>query len=121
MAQAQVARLGDDGPDDDIEVITPEPLESEHVLVLGEERFECGDELPIGTLIRYADNDVLQYHNILTRLVDPEDHDRMWDAFEQLDTGDMFKALGDLVASYSERPTTRPSRSSGGSKRTRRK
>jgi hypothetical protein len=99
-------------------VVDPEP---EHLLILGDEEFVCGDKLPISTLIRYADNDLLGLHHILVKLVDEEDHERMWDAFEDMDTDDVVGAIGALIESYSERPTARPAPSRGGSKNTRRK
>lgn len=99
-------------------IVEPEP---EHVLVLGEEEFVCGDKLPISTLIRYADNDLLGLHHILVKLVPEDEHDRMWDAFEKLDPEEVTKAIGDLVKSYADRPTVPASRSRAGSKSTRRK
>jgi hypothetical protein len=98
------------------EVVESGPV---HVLVLGPEEFVCGPKLPISTLIRYADNDLLGLHHILVKLVDPDEHERMWDAFEDLDQDEVAKAIGDLVESYSERPTVPASRSRAGSKSTR--
>lgn len=107
---------------------TVEPLEGrvvdaepEHLLTLGEEEFVCGPELPIGTLIRYADNDLLGLHHILVKLVDEDDHERMWDAFESMDQEEVGDAISTLVESYSDRPTKRSSSSRGGSKRAKRK
>lgn len=92
-----------------------------HVLVLGDQEFVCSDKLPMSTLIRYADNDLLSLHHILVKLVDPDDLDRMWDAFEELDPEEVNTAIGDLVTTYSERPTERPSSSRRGSRNTGRK
>lgn len=92
-----------------------------HVLVLGDEVFTCSDRLPVSTLIRYADNDLLGLHHILVKLVDPADHERMWDAFEPMDIEDLTKAITELLATYSDRPTGRPSPSRRGSPATRRK
>src|SRR3954469_19519025 len=106
----------DDTPDEAVEGV-----ENPHVLVLGEEVFTCGDELPMSTLIRYADNDMLSLHHILVRLVDEDEHERMWDAFETLSPDEVTKAIGVLVSTYSDRPTKRPSPSRAGSRSTRRK
>jgi hypothetical protein len=100
------------------EVVDSEPM---HVLVLGDEEFECGPKLPISTLIRYADNDLLGLHHILVKLVDEEDHERMWDAFEELDPEEVTDAISKLVESYTERPTGPAPRSRAGSKSARRK
>lgn len=99
-------------------IVEPEP---EHVLVLGAEKFVCGPQLPIGTLLRYADNDLLGLHHILVRLVDEDDHERMWDAFEDLNPDEVKDAISSLVESYTARPTVPASRSRAGSKSTRRK
>jgi hypothetical protein len=111
----EVARLQED------ETRVVEEAQPMHVLVLGEEEFVCGDSLPITTLIRYADNDLLSLHHILVKLVAPEDHDRMWDTFEGMEADDVMLAIGKLVESYSERPTERPAPSRSGSKSTRRR
>ena len=100
------------------DVMDSEPL---HVLVLGDEEFVCGDRLPISTLIRHADNDLLGLHHILVKLVDDEEHERMWDAFEELDPDEVTEAISKLVESYADRPTKPASRSRAGSKSTRRK
>ena len=50
---------------------------------------------PIGTLIRYADNDLLGLHHILVKLVDADEHERMWDAFEDLDPRRSTDAISD--------------------------
>jgi hypothetical protein len=92
-----------------------------HVLQLGDEVFTCGDKLPLATLIRYADNDLLGLHHILVKLVDPDEHERMWDAFEDLEMDEVTAAITKLVESYSDRPTGPASRSRAGSKSTRRK
>jgi hypothetical protein len=102
----------------DGDVMESEPL---HVLTLGDEEFVCGDRLPISTLIRYADNDLLGLHHILVKLVPEEEHERMWDAFEDLDPEEVTDAISKLVESYSDRPTKPASRSRAGSKNTRRK
>lgn len=107
-------------PDDD--AITPEPLESEHVLVLGNEEFVCADRLPIRTLVRYASGGLEQIHHILVKLVDPDDVERMWDAFEAMPDDDAaMAAINALIETYSERPTERPTSSRRGSGSTRRK
>lgn len=108
-------------PDSD-DVLTPEPIESEHVLVLGDETFSCADSLPIRTLVRYASGGLEQIHFILVKLVDPDDVDRMWDAFENMPSDDAaMEAINELISSYAGRPTERPSPSRRGSGRTRRK
>lgn len=113
MAEASIAPI--EG------VVVASEDEDAHVLVLGKEEFACGPKLPVSTLIRYADNDLLGLHKILVKLVPEEQHEAMWDAFEELDEADVVEAIGKLVESYSERPTTRPSPSRAGSKSTRRK
>lgn len=104
-------------PDD---ALHPEGLDP-HVLVLGDSVFTCGEKLPISTLIRYADNDLLGLHHILVKLVLPEDHERMWDAFEELDADEVTGAITALLETYSDRPTERPTPSRRGSQSTRRK
>jgi hypothetical protein len=104
-----------------IEGTVVDDVEPEHLLILGDEEFVCGPKLPVSTLIRYADNDLLGLHHILVKLVDEEDHERMWDAFEELDSDEVIDAIGKLVTSYSDRPTERPSPSRRGSKNTRRR
>jgi hypothetical protein len=116
MAAAELAPVSNDDEDETVEGTT-----DGHVLVLGEEVFTCGDKLPVSTLIRYADNDLLGLHKILVKLVPEDEHERMWDAFEDLDEAEVTEAIGNLVQSYSERPTGRPSPSRAGSKSTRRK
>jgi hypothetical protein len=92
-----------------------------HVLVLGDEVFTCGDKLPVTTLIRYADNDMLSLHHILVKLVHPDEHERMWDAFESLDIEEVGESVKELIESYSERPTERPGHSRSGSKKQKRR
>ena len=92
-----------------------------HVLTLGDEVFTCSGKLPVSTLIRYADNDLLGLHHVLVKLVDPADHDRMWDAFELLDADEVTDAITALLETYSDRPTARPTPSRGGPQSTRRK
>ena len=110
---SEVARISQD----------TEPVEGEpmHVLRLGDEEFVCGDKLPIATLIRYADNDLLGLHHILIKLVDPDEHERMWEAFEDMELEEVGEAISALVESYSDRPTEPASRSRAGSKSTSRK
>lgn len=98
-----------------------EATEAEHVLVLGGDVFTCADTLPVSTLIRYANNDLLSMHHILVKLVHPDEHERMWDAFEALDEKVAMDAITELIGSYSDRPTERPEPSRRGSTRTRRK
>jgi hypothetical protein len=100
------------------EVVDPQP---EHVLALGEEEFVCGSELPISSLIRYADNDLLGLHHILVRLVAEDDRERMWDAFEALNADDAMAAISSLIETYTERPTKPASPSRAGSRRTSRR
>ena len=86
------------------------------MLVLGTESFECADELPVRTLIRYASGGLEQTHFILKKLVRDEDLDRMWDSFEAMPSDDaVWEAIGKLFESYSDRPTARPSPSELGS------
>lgn len=107
------------------DALVPEPIESQHVLVLGEERFECADKLPVRTLVRYADGGLEQIHHILVKLVHPDDTERMWDAFEDMpDDDSAMAAINELIATYSgdsDRPTGPSSRSSRGRARTGRK
>lgn len=118
-----VAKVPDPDPQDDV---TPtEPLEGDaepHVLVLGEEVFTCADDLPVRTLVRYADGGLEQIHYILVRLVPDFDLDRMWDAWEAMPSDDAaMEAVKELIDTYSERPTERPSPSRRGSKSTRKR
>jgi hypothetical protein len=107
---------------EDEDVLTPEPIESEHILVLGDESFACADKLPTRTLIRYASGGIDQIHHILVKLVDEEDVERMWDAFEAMESDDAaMDAISALIETYAERPTSRPSSSRTGSKTTKRK
>lgn len=107
-----------------------------HVLVLGDEEFVCKDSMPIGTLVRYADNDLLGIHHVLVRIVIPDEpskaelranpnaqpsHERMWDAFEDMDQDEVMTAVKALLESYAERPTQSRSSSPGGRKRTNRR
>lgn len=115
MAPAVAAVTASD--DDDVEQGSIDA----HVLVLNGEAFTCGDHLPISTLIRYADNDLLGLHHILVKLVRPEDQERMWDAFEALDADEVTNAITSLLESYADRPTARPTPSQRGSQTTRRK
>lgn len=91
-----------------------------HVLRLGTSEFICGPKLPVATLIRYAENDLLGLHHILVKLVDEAEHERMWDAFEELDLEEVGEAITALIESYTDRPTVPASRSRAGSKSTRR-
>ncbi len=99
------------------EVVAAEP---KHVLVVGDKEFVCGNQLPLSTLIRYANDGLLSMHHILARLVPEDQHEEMWDAFETLDEDEVGEAISRLVESYSDRPTQRPNSSSPRSKRTRR-
>lgn len=92
------------------------PEIEQHVLVLGDDVFTCAEKLPLATLIRYADNDLLGLHHILTKLVDPDQHERMWDAFEALDEDDVLAAIARLIESYTARPTAPASPSRAGSR-----
>lgn len=104
------------------EVHTPEPLEAQHVLVLGDESFDCADKLPIRTLVRYADGGLNQIHHILVKLVHEDDVERMWDSFESMPDDDAaMAAINELIASYADRPTERPSPSRRGSGTTKRR
>lgn len=101
-----------------------EPIEgvvtsaSPHVLHLGEEEFACEGKVPFGKLIRYAANDLLGIHHILVDLVPERDHERMWDAMDDMAIEDIGEAVKDLLATYTDRPTRSPSSSRGGRKRT---
>ena len=113
---------------DRVAAVRDEPLEGQvtsagpkHILKLGDIEFECADTLPLGTLIRYAENDLLGIHNILVKVVHPDDHEEMWDAFENLTQDEVMEAVRGLVESYSARPTDGASSSRGGSRRTRRR
>lgn len=44
-----------------------------HVLVLGDQEFVGKEGSPTGTLLRYADNDLLGLHHVLTKLVLPDE------------------------------------------------
>lgn len=107
------------------EISEAEPLEGDanpHVLVLGDEVFTCAESLPIRTLVRYADGGLEQIHHILVKLVQPDDVERMWDAFEDMPDDDAAMAsINALIETYSARPTERPSPSRRGSGTTRRK
>lgn len=81
---------------------------AKHVLVLGDERFECADKLPFTTLVRYADNNLASTHHILRKLVAPEDQERMWDAFEEVGDEEAARAFTELIGTYTDRPTERP-------------
>ena len=108
--------------DGDSDVLTPEPIESEHILVLGNEEFACADQLPTRTLIRYANGGIDQIHHILVKLVEEEDVERMWDAFEAMESDDAaMDAISLLIETYAETPTKRPASSRSGSKTTKRK
>lgn len=96
-----------------------DPAEAMHVLRLGEAEFVCAEGLPMATLIRYANNNLLGMHHILVKLVHPDEHEAMWDEFEKLSEDDSLAAISDLIGTYSKRPTKRPSSSRGGSRRTR--
>ncbi len=100
------------------EVLESEPM---HVLVLGEEKFVCGDKLPRSYFIRYADNPAVMYQQMLLKLVPDDDQDRMWDAFEELGNDAALDAVNALVDTYTDRPTERSSSSRRGSQSTKRR
>lgn len=107
-------------PEEQPDAEQPEVIEgkvvAEHVLVLGEEEFVCADKFPNTLFVRYAENDVMFINKMLTRLVDPVDHERMWDAYEALETDDeRLEALAAVIRTYGDRPTERPERSARGS------
>jgi hypothetical protein len=104
-----------------------------HVLRLGDEEFACKDTLPMGTLVRYADNGLMGIHHVLVKVVIPDEpsaaelranpdaqpsHERMWDAFEDLDEREVMKAVEGLIESYAARPTQSRSSSRGGRRTT---
>lgn len=89
----------------------------EHPLYIGDDVFACGEQLPLSTLIRYADDGLLSMHHILKKLVPEDEHERMWDAFEKLNEDDVTAAIKGLVETYSKRPTQRPSTSRGPARR----
>lgn len=107
-------------PDDDGR--EPE-VQDAHVLVLGDKVFSCADHMPFGTLLKYADNDadIITMHHILTKLVHPDQHEDMWDAFDEVGIEAGGEAISKVMASYMERPTEPDSRSQRGSGRTKRK
>ena len=118
-----VERLPEPEPDDDV---TPtEALEGEvnpHVLVLGDEVFTCADDLPYLTMVRYASGGFEQVHHLMLKLVPEDEHERFWDAWEEMPSFEVaMESVTELMTTYSDRPTDRPSRSSRGSKRTKRK
>lgn len=94
---------------------------SAHVLILGDEEFALGSTLPLGTLIRYAGNDMLGIHHLLLKLVDEADHERMWDAFETLEAEDLMAAITEAIEGYSAVPLAGRSSSRGGRARTTRR
>ncbi len=114
---SELAQVPD--PDD----VTPtEPLEGEvdggHLLVLRGEVFSCGSDVPFGLLTRYAANPLLQVNKVLERVVPKDEQERMWDLFQEMEQDEAMEAVGNLVATYSERPTEPPARSSRGSTNT---
>ena len=108
-------------PDDDGQ--EPESNTDGHVLVLGDHVFSCAEHMPFGTLLKYADNDadIVTMHHILTKLVHPDQHDEMWDAFDEVGMEVGGEAISKVMASYMARPTEPDSPSSGGSKPTKQK
>lgn len=89
----------------------PEPEAPKHVLYLGDQQFVCKNQFPNTLLIRYADDGLMFLNKMLTRLVPAEDHERMWDAYEAIEDDDeRNKAVTDLLATYSDRPTGPPAR-----------
>lgn len=106
-------------PDDGVKALEGDVTDEgpKHLLVLGDDEFECGEKMPLGTLVRYANNDLLGIHHVLVKLVDPAEHERMWDAFEKLDQDEVMEAVKGLIESYSNRPTAPRSSSRAGSKR----
>lgn len=119
MATQSAVKKGLEPVEDD-DASVAEPL---HVLRVGGREFACRDKLPVATLLRYADNDMLSLHHLLVKLVNPDEIEEMWDAFEEadLDQEELAEVVKEVVEGYTERPTEGPSRSSGGSRNTRRK
>lgn len=93
---------------------TPVPKKQEaepaHVLRIGGQEFVCRDELPLTVFVRYAENDFLFKHHLLTYLVDPSEHEAMWDAAEDagVDGRALDVAIRDLLGTYMARPTGAP-------------
>lgn len=131
-----LARVHDEEPEDDYDGDVEIVDGPRHVLVLGDQEFVCKDTMPLGTLVRYANNDLLGIHHVLVKVVLPDEpsaaelranpdaepsHERMWDAFEDMDQDEVMKAVEGLITSYAARPTqSRPS-SRGGRKPTSRR
>lgn len=118
MAARELEAVDGDADNEAGVVLDPEPM---HVLVLGDEDFICSDKLPRSYFIRYADNPAVMYQQFLLKLVDPDDQDRLWDAFEEIGNDAALDAVNKLVDTYTERPTERSSRSARGSQKTGRK
>lgn len=101
-------------------------LVSQHVLQIGEKSFKCGPRLPMGTFLKYAESsgDLVVFHHLLNKLVvleETQTMDDVWDACDEVEQEDVFKSIGELIASYTDRPSGSASDSSTGGKRTRRK
>lgn len=98
-------------------------LEPGHVLYLGEEAFVCANSLPVGTMLKYAeDSGEVMSRRLLLKLVAEEDHDRMWDALDNLGSLDELQdSLQTLVEGYTSRPLAQRTSSRSTSKSTRRK
>lgn len=93
-----------------VKPLDEEPETPAHVLHIGGKEFVCRDHLPMTVFVRYAENDFLFKFHLLSYLVDPAEHEEMWDAIEEAgrDGKAMDAALRDLLRSYSARPTEAP-------------
>lgn len=125
----------DDEPDDEPEVrlgrpIRPEVLHGEivthdvtshrHVLELSGDRFVGSSKFPTTPWVRFASDPFKQMNRCLELLIDPRDHERMWDAFEreEVEGGDPMKVVRDFFSEYQQRPTRSRTSSRGGRDRT---
>lgn len=94
-----------------------------HELVIGEERFACQDELSAWALMKLAKASqgsemtaLAGMYDLVISAVKPEERDRL-EAFmadHTIPFDELNTSIGELMTSYTDRPTERPSLSQSG-------
>ncbi len=121
MPRREVSELkavhGADGPQDKPAIAYTDEI----TLDLAGRSFRTRETLPLGTIMRVTDNQdemtIAGLKGTLMKLVDPDQHDELWDALDDCATEEVGKEIRRVFEAHSpRRPTGRASSSRGGSK-----
>ena len=92
------------------EVAEVTQMQSAPAIKVGDSVFTCQPKhLPIGTLMKYAENDLdlVGMHHLVVKLVHPDQIDDFWDALDEVGIDEGMTAIQEAIAEYTRRPTKR--------------